>query len=108
MEVGRDRKMMADAHMTVSRNSYEKVKTLNIWVPYDISKFYHEEIKYRRKTGNSCCYAVQILLSSQHLSNNLKIKTLKTLVTMLHGCEIWSFTLREKRRLRVFENMILM
>jgi len=25
----------------------------------------------------------------------------------LHGCETWSFTLREERRLRVFENRIL-
>ena len=25
---------------------------------------------------------------------------------MLHGCETWSFTLREERRLRVFENSV--
>ena len=26
---------------------------------------------------------------------------------MLYGCETWSLTLREKRRLRVFENRVL-
>jgi len=25
----------------------------------------------------------------------------------LHGCETWSLTLREERKLRVFENMVL-
>jgi len=32
---------------------------------------------------------------------------LLTLVTALYGCETWSFTLKEKRRLRVFENKVL-
>jgi len=26
---------------------------------------------------------------------------------VLYGCETWSFTLREERRLRVFENRVL-
>jgi len=26
---------------------------------------------------------------------------------ILYGCEIWSLTLREERKLRVFENMVL-
>ena len=26
---------------------------------------------------------------------------------VLYGCETWSLTLKEKRRLRVFENMVL-
>jgi len=29
------------------------------------------------------------------------------LPVVLYGCEIWSLTLREERRLRVFENMVL-
>jgi len=27
---------------------------------------------------------------------------------VLYGCETWSLTLREERKLRVFENMVLM
>jgi hypothetical protein len=48
-------------------------------------------------------------LSSRLLSKNLKIKTYRTkiLPVVLHGCETWSLTLREERKLRVFENKVL-
>ena len=44
------------------------------------------------------------------LSKNLKIKIYKTIIlpVVLYGCEIWSLTLTEECRLRVFENRILM
>ena len=29
-----------------------------------------------------------------------------TLLPVVYGCETWSFTLREERRLRVFENRV--
>jgi hypothetical protein len=43
------------------------------------------------------------------LSKNLKIKIYRTIIlpVVLYGCETWSLTLREKRRLRVFENRVL-
>ena len=43
------------------------------------------------------------------LSKNLKIKIYGTLIlpVVLYGCETWSLTLREERRLRVFENRVL-
>jgi hypothetical protein len=43
------------------------------------------------------------------LSHNLKIKIYRTviLLVVLNGCETWSLTLREERRLRVFENRVL-
>jgi hypothetical protein len=52
---------------------------------------------------------VQNLLSSRLLSKNLKIKIYRTIIlpVVLYGCEIWSLTLREERRLRVFENRVL-
>ena len=42
-------------------------------------------------------------MSSRLLSKNLKIKIYRTIIlpVVLHGCETWSLTLREKRR--VFE-----
>ena len=48
-------------------------------------------------------------LSSRLLSKNLKIKIYKTIIlsVLLYGCETWYFTLRDKRRLKVFENRIL-
>ena len=68
-----------------------------------------EVIKTRLKLGNACYYSVQNFLSSRLLSKNLKVKTYKTLIlpVVLYGCETWSLTLREERRLWVFENRVL-
>jgi hypothetical protein len=43
------------------------------------------------------------------LSRNVKVKIYKTIIlpVVLYGCETWSVTLREERRLRVFENRVL-
>ena len=48
---------------------------------------------------------MQNLLSSRLLSKNLKIKIYRTIIlpVVLYGCETWSLTLREERKLRVFE-----
>ena len=48
-------------------------------------------------------------MSSRLLSKNLKIKICRTIIlsVVLYGCETWSLTLREGRKLRVFENMVL-
>jgi len=54
---------------------------------------------------NACCHSVQNLLSSSLLSRNIKVKIYRPVV--LYGCETWSLTLREERRLRVFENRVL-
>ena len=68
-----------------------------------------EEIKSRLRSGNSCYHSVQNLLSARLLSKNLKIKIYRTIIlpVVLYGCETWSLTLREERKLRVFENMVL-
>ena len=52
---------------------------------------------------------MQNLLSSSLLSKNLKIKMYRTIIlpVVLYGCETWSLTLREERKVRVFENMVL-
>jgi hypothetical protein len=43
------------------------------------------------------------------LSKNIKIKIYSIIIlpVVLDGCETWSLTLREERRLRVFENGVL-
>ena len=47
-------------------------------------------------------------LYSRLLSKNLKIKIYRTIILLVvwYGCETWSLTLREERKLRVFENMV--
>ena len=68
-----------------------------------------EEIKSRLKSGNACYHSVQNRLLSRLLSKNIKIKIYRTIIltVVLYGCETWSLTLREGRKLRVFENMVL-
>jgi hypothetical protein len=68
-----------------------------------------EEIKSRLKLGNAYYYSVQNLLSSSLLSKTFKIKIYRTIIlrVVLYGCETWTLTLREGRRLRMFENRVL-
>ena len=46
---------------------------------------------------------------SSLLSTNLKTKMYRTIIlpVVLYGCETWLLTLKEERRLRVFENRVL-
>jgi hypothetical protein len=66
-------------------------------------------IKSRLKLGKACYYSVQNLLSSSLLYKNLKIQIYRTIIlpVVLYGCETWSLTLMEERRMRVFENRVL-
>jgi hypothetical protein len=68
-----------------------------------------EEFKRRLNSGNACYHSVQNLLSSRLLSKNIKIRIYKTIILplVLYWCETWSLTLREKHRLRVFENRVV-
>ena len=76
---------------------------------------YIEFVKYNKSYKSYCslrkvCYhSVQNLLSSVLLSKdlNIKIHRNRILSVVLYGCETWSLTLREERKLRVFENMVL-
>ena len=60
-------------------------------------------------SGTACYHSVRNLLSSSLLSKNVKIKIYRTkiLPAILYGCEIWSLTMMEERRLRVYENGLL-
>jgi len=52
---------------------------------------------------------MQNLLSSSLLSKNKKIKIYRIIIfpVGLYGSETWSLTLKEKQRLKVFENGVL-
>jgi len=71
--------------------------------------YIQEESKSRLKSVNACCHSVQNILFSRLLSKNLKMKIYVIIIlpVVLYGCETWSLTLREERRLRVFENRVL-
>jgi len=68
-----------------------------------------EEIKSRLRSGNACYHSVQNLVSLRLLSKNLNINIYRTIIlpVVYYGCETWSLTFREEKKLRVFENMVL-
>jgi hypothetical protein len=68
-----------------------------------------EEIKRRLKSDNACYHSIHNLLSSPLLSKNIKIRIYRSIIlpVVLCGCETWSLTLMEERRLRVFEKRVL-
>ena len=75
----------------------------------DYSKCLRRHFIYCTVEQYACYHSVQNLLSSRLLSKNLKIKIYRAIIlpVVLYGCETWSLTLREERRLRVFENRVL-
>jgi hypothetical protein len=79
-----------------------------VYIEYNKNSI-EEEIKSRLKPGNACYHSVQNLLSSSLFSKNLKIKVYRIIILpiVLYGSETWTLTLREERRLRVFENRVL-
>jgi len=85
----------------INNSSFERVEEFRyLGMTLTDQNSIQEEIKSRLKVGNACCYLVQ---------NLLKIKIYRTIIlpVVLCGCETWSLTLREERRLRVFENRVL-
>ena len=68
-----------------------------------------EEIKSRLRSGIACYHSVQNLLSFRLRSKNLKIKIYRAIIlpVVSYGCETCLLILREKRKQRVFENLVL-
>ena len=101
---------IANEHIKIGSNSYEKLKTFQYLGSIVTNQNYiQEEIKCRLKARNLCYCSVQTFLSSPLLSMNLKIKINKTIIlpVVLCDCEAWTLLLKEERRLRVFEKRIL-
>jgi hypothetical protein len=94
----------------------EALNPLKLWNSFNILRTtlinqnsIHEEIKNRLKSGNARCLPVQNLLYSGFLSESVKINIFRTIIlaAVFHCCKTWLLTLREKYRLRVFENRVL-
>jgi len=103
----------AVAFILLQHSAYRQVKIMQshgVWLSSLMNQnSIQKEIKSILKTGNTCYHSVQNLLSSNLLSKNIKTKIHRTVIlfVVLFGCETWSFTLREERRVRVFEHRVL-
>ena len=106
----RDQSAGRSHSMKTDNSSFKRVKDFKyLGTILPKQNYIKEEIKSNLKSGNACYHSVQNLLYSSLLSKNLKIKAYRTIIlpVVLCGCETWSLTLREERRLRVFENRML-
>jgi len=110
MVLSRDQNAGRSHSMKIANSSSEMVEQFRcLGTTLTNQNSVQEESKSRLKSWNACYHSVQKLLSSNLLSKNVKIKIYRTIILplVLYGCEIWSLTLREERRLRVFENRVL-
>ena len=110
MVMSRDQNAERSHSMKTANISFERVEELKcLGTALTNLNSIQEKIKSRLKSGIACYHSVQNILSSSLLSKNLKIKIYRTIILpfVLYGCETWSLTLREERRLRVFENRVL-
>ena len=109
MIMSRDQNAERSYSMKIDHSSIERVEEFKYLGTLTNKNSIQEEIKSRLKLGNACYYLVQNLFCSSLLSKKLKIKIYRTIILplVLYGCETWSLTLRDERRLRVFENRML-
>jgi hypothetical protein len=69
----------------------------------------NEEFTSRLNMQNAWYSLVQNLLSSQLLSNSIKVRIYKTIIlsAVLYDCETWTLTIKEEHILRAFDNWVL-
>jgi hypothetical protein len=94
------------AYNSIQRNRYQRnyiFLKLSCVLAFANQNSIQEEINSRLKSENACYHSVQNLLSSSLLSKNIKTQTYRTIIlhVVFHGCETWSLTLMDERRLRV-------
>jgi len=110
MVVSRDQNAGRNHSARIDNSTFEKVEEFEcLGTTLTHQNSISEEIKSRLRSRNACYHSVQNVLSSKLLSRILKIKVYRTIIlpVVLYGCETWSLTLREERKLRVFENKVL-
>ena len=110
MVMSRDQNAGRNHSVRINNSTFERVEEFKyLGKTLTHQNYIPEEIKSRLRSGNACYRSVQNLLSSRLLSKNFKIEIYRTKIfpVVLCGCETWSLTLQEERKLRVFENMVL-
>ena len=101
MVMSQDENAEQNHNIKIYNKSFEQLKNLGTTLMNQNS--IQEEIESRLKPGNAYHHSVQNLLPCSLIPKNIKIKIYRTIILsdVLYGCEIWSITWREERRLRV-------
>ena len=108
--MSRDQNAGRSHNIKTDNSSREKVEEFKyLGETLSDQNFIQEEIKSRVKSGNNCYPSVQKSFVFQFTIKNGTIKVHRTIIlsVCLYGCGSWLLTLREERRLRVFENRAL-
>jgi len=108
--MSRDQNAGQNHSVRIDNSTFESVEEFKyLGTTLTIQNSIREEIKCRLWSGNASYHSVQNRLSFRLLSRKLKIKMYRTIIlsVVLYGCEAWSLTLREEKKLSVFENMVL-
>jgi len=96
--------------MKIDYSSFETVEDFKyLGTILTNNKAMHEEFKSGLQAENVCYYSVQNLLRAIFLTKNISINIYITFIlpVVFYGCKIWSHTMREERRQRVYENRVL-
>jgi hypothetical protein len=108
MVMSRDQNAGRSYGIKFDNSSFEKVEEFKYFsTALTNQNSMQKKIKSRLKSGSACYHSVQNLSSSSLLSKNLKINVYNNIIlpVVSYGCETWSLTLREERRLNVFEDI---
>jgi len=103
MVMSRDQSAGRNYSVRIDNSTFERVEEFKyLGTTLTNQNSIPEQIKSRLRSDNACYHSVQKLLSSTLLSKNLKTKIYSTIILLvvLCGCETWSLTLREERKLR--------
>jgi len=90
--MSRDQNSGRSHNIKTDNSSFERVKEFGyLGTTLTYQNYIQEEIKTRLKLGNACYHSLQNLLSSSLLSNNIKIKTYRTIILsfVLYRYETW-------------------
>jgi len=108
--MSRDQNAGRRHNIKIDNTSFERVEELKyVGKTSTRHNSIQKESNGRWKSGNACYQSVQNPFPSSLLFNNIKINIYGNIIfpIVLYGCETWSLTLREERRLMVFENRVL-
>jgi len=105
--MSRDQNAGQNLNMKSDNSSFERAEQFKcLSTALTAHSSVQEEIKSNLKSGNSCYHSVQNVLSSSLLPKIMKMKIYSTVIlcVVLYGCDTWSVTVTEERRLRAFQN----